>query len=411
MRLSQRLSMGLVLVAAIGLAATDAAARTASAAPVLGPGIERATGPVVGPEVETAIIGGTAAASDTWPAMVALIDARIASPLQGQFCGGSLIGPTWVLTAGHCVDDATPGDLQVLAGTVTLVAGSGDRVGVNRIVIHPGYDPQTQVNDLALVELARQPSGSSPVRIAGVDDADLTSPGTVATTLGWGATAIVPAIGDYPSRLQQTTLPIQPGAACVSTLGTAFVAELMVCAGTATRNTCLGDSGGPLLARTIDGQYVAVGVTSFGPCDAAAAYTKVSASTSWITTTITTPASATRTVALVATPSGNGYWSIEGDATIAAFGDAMPFPATGSSLSQPIATATRTPTARGLWLVATDGGIFSYGDARFHGSTGNIKLNQPIVGMAPTPTGNGYWLVATDGGIFSYGDARFHGSP
>ncbi len=420
MRLRHRLSIALVLVAGMGVNVVGSPGAAASAAPgpgsgpgadpSPGPGIDRSIRPAASAEVETAIIGGTPASAEAWPAMVALVDARIANPLQGQFCGGSLISETWVLTAGHCVDDASPADVQILGGTVTLVAGSGERVGVNRIVVHPGYDPRSQVYDIALVELARRPSGSSPIRIAGASEIKLTNPGTVATVLGWGLTSVTPSLGDYPSRLQEATLPIQPGASCVSTLGTAYVDDLMVCAGTPTRNTCLGDSGGPLLARTIDGQYVAVGVTSFGPCDAAAAYTKVSANASWITTTITTPAIAPRTVALVATSGGTGYWTVDDDATIAAFGDAMPFPAFGSALTQPVVAATRTPSGSGLWLVANDGGIFAYGDARFHGSTGNIKLNQPIVGMAPTPTGNGYWLVANDGGIFAYGDARFHGS-
>ena len=64
----------------------------------------------------------------------------------------------------------------------------------------------------------------------------------------------------------------------------------------------------------------------------------------------------------------------------------------------------------GYWMVASDGGIFTFGDARFHGSTGNIRLNRPVVGMAPTPSRNGYWLVASDGGIFAFGDAAFAGS-
>jgi len=55
-------------------------------------------------------------------------------------------------------------------------------------------------------------------------------------------------------------------------------------------------------------------------------------------------------------------------------------------------------------------GIFGFGDARFHGSTGNRRLNQPVVGMAATRTGNGYWLVAADGGVFTFGDAHFSGS-
>ncbi len=116
-------------------------------------------------------------------------------------------------------------------------------------------------------------------------------------------------------------------------------------------------------------------------------------------------------VKLAATPTGNGYWLVASDGGIFSFGDARFFGSTGAvRLNRPIVGMTPTPTGDGYWLVASDGGIFAFGDARFFGSTGAVRLNRPIVGMAATPTGNGYWLVASDGGIFAFGDARFFGS-
>jgi hypothetical protein len=53
--------------------------------------------------------------------------------------------------------------------------------------------------------------------------------------------------------------------------------------------------------------------------------------------------------------------------------------------------------------------VFSFGDARFHGSTGNFRLNSPVISMATAASGRGYWLVAGDGGIFSFG-VPFYGS-
>jgi hypothetical protein len=94
---------------------------------------------------------------------------------------------------------------------------------------------------------------------------------------------------------------------------------------------------------------------------------------------------------------------------VSAFGTALRLGAPSRKLGAGLVGIAATPTGRGYWLAASDGGIFCFGDARFHGSTGNIRLNQPIVGMAPTPTGNGYWLAAADGGIFSFGDARYYG--
>jgi hypothetical protein len=115
---------------------------------------------------------------------------------------------------------------------------------------------------------------------------------------------------------------------------------------------------------------------------------------------------------VVNNPSGglSGYWVVASDGGIFSFGDAKFHGSTGNlRLNSPILGVTATPTGGGYWLVAGDGGIFSFGDAAFHGSTGSIRLNKPIVGMAATG-GAGYWLVASDGGIFAFGDAAFHGS-
>ena len=125
----------------------------------------------------------------------------------------------------------------------------------------------------------------------------------------------------------------------------------------------------------------------------------------------TTPASASGVIAVVATPSGNGYWRLTRTGAVLASGGAGYFgSAAGDRLNQPVVGLAPTPDGGGYWLVASDGGIFTYGDAGFFGSAGGIHLNQPIVGMAASPTGHGYWLAAADGGIFTYGDAGFYGS-
>lgn len=116
-------------------------------------------------------------------------------------------------------------------------------------------------------------------------------------------------------------------------------------------------------------------------------------------------------VAIASTPDGQGYWVVQSNGAVAAFGDATWYgDASSLTLNDGIVAMAVTPDGKGYWLLGGDGGIFSYGDAQFHGSTGNLTLNAPVVGMAATPDGNGYWLVASDGGIFAFGDAQFYGS-
>ena len=118
----------------------------------------------------------------------------------------------------------------------------------------------------------------------------------------------------------------------------------------------------------------------------------------------------TRTVGVAPLANGTGYWEVEANGTVAAFGSAQSHGSITVPLNSPIVGMAATPDGRGYWLVAADGGIFSFGGATFYGSTGALRLNSPIVGMAATPDGRGYWLVAADGGIFSFGDAAFYGS-
>ena len=53
-------------------------------------------------------MGGTQAQRDSWPWQVML---RLSD--GPQFCGGSLIDKQWALTASHCVDGLSSGDIVV----------------------------------------------------------------------------------------------------------------------------------------------------------------------------------------------------------------------------------------------------------------------------------------------------------
>jgi hypothetical protein len=121
--------------------------------------------------------------------------------------------------------------------------------------------------------------------------------------------------------------------------------------------------------------------------------------------------------------SGDGYWVLEKDGRVHAFGSA---PHHGDvsrlPLNGPIIDSIATPSGRGYWQMGSDGGIFASGDAEFFGSiqmflnqsspgTAAVDwLNEPIVSIVATPDNDGYWLVGADGGTFGFGAAGYRGS-
>jgi hypothetical protein len=122
-------------------------------------------------------------------------------------------------------------------------------------------------------------------------------------------------------------------------------------------------------------------------------------------------------VALAARPDGKGLWVLTSDGDIVARGAATDFGRVDlAQLAKPgerVATMSATPTGTGLWVFTTAGRILSFGDALpADEMTGSaeilaLDLDGPIIHSAATPTGRGAYLVASDGGVFTVGDARF----
>lgn len=211
-----------------------------------------------------AIVGGHDAQPGEYPAVAEVVIA------QTFHCTGTLIAPTWVLTAGHCgsiTGDlvATPAGwppqlIDVRLGSVH--PGQGQLQPVANVVVEPSY-LLTNGFDITLLQLA-SPAPFPPVRIAGAGETGLWTPGTLETIVGFGVTS--ESNQQLPDTLQQAQVPITTDAYCGSAYGTSFDATTMVCAGypQGGTDTCQGDSGGPLFGHTATGALKVVGATSFG---------------------------------------------------------------------------------------------------------------------------------------------------
>ena len=267
------------------------------------------------------IVGGEGAKSKDFPWMVSLVsDFDIDEKFNptGHFCGGSLIHPEWVLTAAHCFinsqkiffgyfEGRCPVDeeristkMYAIIGHTRLTEADRDDIQIIDVIIptnDPSYDCHSKENDLALVRLSKPVQlgeNIDIIELAGPEDSSLFAPEKDAVVAGWGLTTPFsekdPKI-DISDTLNKLPLPIVSNQVCNSFKSwKGFVNETsMLCAGypQGEINTCEGDSGGPLMVQNPQGDYLQVGIVSFGhrPCNEEhkySVYTKVSEFRDWI---------------------------------------------------------------------------------------------------------------------------------
>lgn len=238
------------------------------------------------------IVGGEVAPDGAWPWQVA-----IKQQIEGKYypmCGGTLISAEWVLTASHCFLNPEATGFRIGYGSNRL---SGMReIDVVQVVTHPGYDPYTNDNDIALMKLA-QPVPEGAVQLVTLPvalEATRVQPGEVAVATGFGT--IRECAPDETAReclmqdqLRQVSVPLIDIAQCAqmyADLG-GTIGDRQICAGYTQggKDSCQGDSGGPLVYQ--DGAvWRQIGVTSWGrgcgQANSPGIYTKVGAHIDWI---------------------------------------------------------------------------------------------------------------------------------
>lgn len=220
--------------------------------------LKYATGPMTRFEMQQTItpkvVGGTVAGANDNPFQVGLLSKSVASNFDAQFCGGTLVKANVIVTAAHCSDFVTAGQVQVLTGTRNL-DGTGTRRDVVSIAIHPNWNPNTFDYDVAVWTLSSSTSGIPFASLASADP----PVGTGLLVTGWGA---LTEGGSFPIDLRKATVPLVSTATCNGrkSYGGAITSQ-MICAGFSSGgvDSCQGDSGGPLTQGS-----VLTGIVSWG---------------------------------------------------------------------------------------------------------------------------------------------------
>lgn len=234
--------------------------------------------------VSSRIIGGEQAPAGEWPYMVALTK-RGESDAD---CGGSLLNGRYVLTAAHCVDKKDPSTMDVIVGAYDMDnISAAERIRVKQIYVHQNYAYASGGNDIALLELESTPALNQFTSIATPVDFDELRENYLLTVIGFGARKEVNGDkSDYPTKLHQVDVPFMSIDEC-RTKGGSYTkqGDGVFCAGVAGKDSCAGDSGGPIFFRTNRG-YVQMGVVSWGDgcgrSDKPGVYTKLSAFDTWL---------------------------------------------------------------------------------------------------------------------------------
>lgn len=237
------------------------------------------------------VVGGDPVTTDAVPWQVALV--LKGDPATALICGGTLIAPAWVVTAGHCASDSkgsalAPSRLEVIYATDDL-ARVGGRVAVAHVFLHPGYRviDDEPYDDIALLELEQPVARQHIALVSSVSEPTLAAPGALVEVSGWGYES--ESARSKSKTLLAATVAIVSREDCRKAPEyRKRITDGMLCAARPGKDACTYDSGGPLTAAVAGGTKVLVGIVSWGKGCARpglpGVYTRVASYLDWIAT-------------------------------------------------------------------------------------------------------------------------------
>ncbi|XP_037936060.1 brachyurin [Teleopsis dalmanni] len=211
--------------------------------------------------IEGRIISGTPAALGQLPWQVILKR----DEMDDLLCGGSIIANNWVLTAAHCTYGLS--SIYLIFGTILLDDSKAVSMTSTSMYIHDNYSSATLNNDVSLIQLPQ------PLQFSNTIQPIALVPSTMASESFIGTVAIIAGFGlvddeymDFSQTLLYARVDIINNNECLSIFGADVVVKSTLCAkgdNGSNMSICSGDSGGPLIARDANGNYMQIGINSF----------------------------------------------------------------------------------------------------------------------------------------------------
>ncbi|KAG8454644.1 hypothetical protein GDO86_001022 [Hymenochirus boettgeri] len=227
------------------------------------------------------ILGGQDSKPETRPYMVSV-------QLDGVHeCGGLLISDKWVLSAAHCATNKPNLTLHVVLGAYSITREEKYKIDIPVLkeIPHPLFNSTTKYNDILLLELPVNVTLNPAVKPLAfqTDDTDIPE-NTQCLVSGWGQ---MKQTGKKADILQDVLVPVISRDLC--NRRDYYDDEItvnMMCAGEKGKDSCEGDSGGPLLCNGVAVAIVQGGFRQCGKPKKPGIYTRIAPYKSWIINTM-----------------------------------------------------------------------------------------------------------------------------
>lgn len=211
---------------------------------------------------DTKVYGGSKVASGAWQSVVA-----ITQKSSGMYCSGTAIAPTVVITAAHCAKGFSAANVAVYTGNGVEGGRVQGQYPAKVIKYSPLYNTTNDISYIVLSKPLDLPASAYvPVLTNKAEIAELTKIGATGHIVGFGNRDD----GGFGVKFEVDASVTQ-------------VTSNEIYIGGSGKDSCNGDSGGPVFGKLANGEWRVYGITSRGgACGTGGIYGLMHANICWV---------------------------------------------------------------------------------------------------------------------------------